>query len=84
MNGRVLLDTSVIIALFKNDDNVRNQMAATEEVFVPAIAIGELFYGAQHSSQVAKHMKQVREFAQNAAVLTCDASTAEHYGRGQE
>jgi predicted nucleic acid-binding protein len=37
MNGKHLLDTNIIVALFKNDDNVRNQIAAAAEVFVPAI-----------------------------------------------
>lgn len=63
MNGKHLLDTNIIVALFKDDDNVRNQIAASPEVFVPAIAIGELYFGAQHSARVEKNMKQVREFS---------------------
>lgn len=31
VNGKYLLDTSIIVALFKNDDNVRNQLAAAAE-----------------------------------------------------
>jgi len=81
MNGRHLLDTSIIIALFKNDETVRNQVAASLEVFVPAIAVGELYYGAQHSAHVEKNMKRVREFAENATVLVCDIATAQHYGQ---
>ena len=81
MNGRHLLDTNIIVALFKNDENVRNQMAASPEVFVPAIAVGELYYGAQHSAHVEKNMNQVREFAEKTTVLACDIATAEHYGQ---
>ncbi len=81
MNGKHLLDTNIIVALFKNDENVRNQIAASPEVFVPAIAIGELYYGAKHSAHVEKNMNQVREFAENAIVLVCDIATAEHYGQ---
>jgi tRNA(fMet)-specific endonuclease VapC len=80
MNGKHLLDTNIVVALFKNDDNVRNQIAASAEVFVPAIAVGELYYGAQHSAHVEKNMKLVREFAANSTVLACDIGTAEHYG----
>jgi len=40
MNGKHLLDTNIIVALFKNDDNVCNQIVASLEVFVPAIAGG--------------------------------------------
>ncbi|MFO7905792.1 MAG: hypothetical protein ACQESR_25240 [Planctomycetota bacterium] len=42
MNGKHLLDTNIIVALFKNDHYVRDQIAASAEVFVPAIAVGEL------------------------------------------
>ena len=58
MNGKHLLDTNIIIALFKNDENVRNQMAASPAVFVPAIAVGELYYGARHSAHVEKNMNR--------------------------
>lgn len=81
MNGKHLLDTNIIVALFKNDESVRKQLAATSEVLVPAIAIGELHYGAQHSAQVEKNVRQVREFAAHSAVLACDVVTAEHYGQ---
>ncbi len=81
MNGKHLLDTNIIVALFKDDDNVRNQIAASPEVFVPAIAIGELYFGAQHSAHVEKNMEQVREFAANSSVLPCDLATAERYGQ---
>jgi tRNA(fMet)-specific endonuclease VapC len=81
MNCKHLLDTNIIVALFKNDENVRNQLAASPEVFVPAIAIGELYYGALHSAHVEKNMNQVREFTENSAVLACDIATAEHYGQ---
>lgn len=81
MNGRHLLDTNIIVALFKDDENVRTKIAASAEVFVPAIAIGELYYGAQHSAKVEKNMKQVREFAAASTVLPVELTTAEHYGQ---
>ena len=97
MDGKHLLDTNIIIALFKNDLYVRNQMTASPndgvtkgrrhqmkaspEVFVPAIAIGELYFGAQHSAHVEKNMNQVREFSENTTVLACELATAEHYGQ---
>lgn len=81
MNGKHLLDTNIIVALFKNDDNVRNRIAASPEVFVPAIAVGELYYGAQHSVHAEKNMNQVREFTENITVLACESATAEHYGQ---
>jgi len=49
MNGKVLLDTSIIIALFGQDEAVLKHLQGTAEVFVPVIAVGELYYGAYKS-----------------------------------
>jgi predicted nucleic acid-binding protein len=43
MAGKHLLDTNIIIAIFKRDANVIQQLGVAEEVLVPAIAIGELY-----------------------------------------
>lgn len=81
MNGRHLLDTNIIVALFKDDENVRKQIAVSPEVFVPAIADGELFFGAQHSAKVKENVKRVREFAAASVVLSVEFGTAEEYGQ---
>ncbi len=49
MSGRYLLDTNIIIALFANDIAVNNHLVNAEEIFIPSIAVGELFYGARKS-----------------------------------
>jgi tRNA(fMet)-specific endonuclease VapC len=76
-----LLDTNIIIALFKNDPNVVTQLAVSTAVFVPAIALGELIYGALHSAHVQQNLSEVRAFANQVAILACDVDTAEHYGQ---
>lgn len=81
MSGRYLLDTNVIIALFKGDENVQKQLVHASEVFVPVIAVGELYYGAQHSTQIEKHMTEVQQLVAQVSVLRCDQSTAECYGQ---
>lgn len=47
MSGRYLIDTNIIIALFADEKDVKENLAAAEEVFLPSIAIGELCYGAR-------------------------------------
>ncbi len=47
MNGKYLLDTNIIIALFAGDAPVQAKLAEADEVFVPVIAIGELCFGAR-------------------------------------
>jgi tRNA(fMet)-specific endonuclease VapC len=46
MNGSFLLDTNSIIALLSNDPPVQEQIQTAEEIFVPIIAVGELYFGA--------------------------------------
>ncbi len=53
MNGSVLLDTNIVIALFAKDPGVEAALGQTTRVFVPSIVLGELYYGAQKSGQAA-------------------------------
>jgi tRNA(fMet)-specific endonuclease VapC len=80
MSGRHLLDTNIVIALLKNEQNVKNKLSESLQVFVPSIALGELFYGALHSSRVAQHLKEIRDLADHSPILNCDSITAENYG----
>lgn len=81
MSGRFLLDTNIVIAIFAEELPVLERMAAAEEVFVPAIALGELYYGARKSGRAETNIARIDEFAAAAAVLGCDLSTAQQYGR---
>ena len=45
MNGEVLLDTNIVIALFARDAAVQAALQQAAGVFVPSIVIGELYYG---------------------------------------
>ena len=80
VNGRFLLDTNIIIALFAKDPVIRERMASASEVFVPCIALGELFFGARGSSRAQDNLSRIREFAFHSPVLQCNAGTAEMYG----
>jgi tRNA(fMet)-specific endonuclease VapC len=59
MNGRYLLDTNVVIAIFANETALRHQLAEAGEVFVLSIVLGELYYGAQKSVRIAANLAQV-------------------------
>jgi tRNA(fMet)-specific endonuclease VapC len=78
--GRCLLDTNIIIALFAKDPHVHDQIAKAEEVFVPCIAIGELYFGACKSGKVQDNISRIDEFILNNTVLSCNSETARKYG----
>ncbi|WP_254510018.1 type II toxin-antitoxin system VapC family toxin [Anatilimnocola floriformis] len=81
MSGSHLLDTNIIVAVFKSDSQVIARLAVTTGVVAPVVAIGELQYGAYHSAKVEQNLAQVRAFADTIEVLPCDAETADYYGR---
>ncbi len=80
MNGRYLLDTNIVIAIFADEAALRQKLAGAGEVFVPSIVLGELYYGAQKSARIASNVARVGEFAANNIVLVCDTETARQYG----
>jgi tRNA(fMet)-specific endonuclease VapC len=78
--GRVLLDTNILIALLAAERPVVEGVRAAEAVYVPVVALGELYYGARKSARVAENVERIAAFAKAAAVLVCDAETAARYG----
>lgn len=78
--GRHLLDTNIVIALFARDSAVEQRLAVANEIFVPSIVIGELYYGARKSSRLTENLGRINEFVAGSAVLPCDTVTAQHYG----
>ncbi|MEQ8222681.1 MAG: type II toxin-antitoxin system VapC family toxin [Candidatus Eremiobacterota bacterium] len=80
MNGRFLLDTNIIIALFNNEPSVMEKLLQAKEVFIPSIVCGELYYGANKSVQVTKNLERIDLLASIITVLTCNINTAKEYG----
>jgi tRNA(fMet)-specific endonuclease VapC len=80
VSGRFLLDTNIVIALFRGDVTVQKNLARAERVFIPSIVLGELYYDAHKSGQSEKNLAQIEEFAGSITVLPCDAGTALEYG----
>lgn len=81
MNGKYLLDTNILIALFAKDESIRTRLAEAEEVFIPSIAVGELFYGVWKSHRVQENLEQVEDLALETPVPGCGVETARLYGR---
>jgi len=80
VSGKYLLDTNIIISIFAKDSQIHNRLENAEEIFVPCIAIGELYFGAYKSIKVEENLARIDEFAINNTVLFCDADTAKRYG----
>ncbi len=62
MNGKYLLDTNIVIALFAGDPDVTDRIAGVEDIFIPAVVIGELLYGANKSGRPAENTERIEKF----------------------
>lgn len=56
-----ILDTNICIALLKNQYGIREKIKSVglSNCYISVLTIGELYYGAYNSSNVAKHLKDV-------------------------
>ncbi len=79
MNGKYLLDTNIVIAIFAGDRAVLDPLAQSNDIFLPTIVLGELYYGARKSTHVDANISRIDELAASSALLGCDIDTSRHY-----
>ena len=77
IGNRVLLDTNVVIELFKGNQAVLAFLEQQQNVFVAAAVLAELYLGAYRSSNEMKHITQIKAFLLRCTVLNADQATAE-------
>lgn len=82
-SGDLLLDSSIVIAHFRQDDQVSQKLLDASALFLGAVALGELEYGARKSANPARKLAQLQTFLPWVTVLPVIGSTAEHYGKIQ-
>ncbi len=82
MPKNYLLDTNICIYLFKGKYNIRKKLkeVGTEHCFVSEITLAELIYGAQCSSNVKKHTKEIEDLVSIIHVLPIRPALQD-YGR---
>jgi len=78
--SRFALDTNIVSALLKGESAIADHIDAAESVFVPIIVVGELYYGAAFSSQVAKNTEDIKKIILHYPVLSLDEDTTKTYG----
>ena len=81
MSGKYLLDTNIVIALFADEPILTDKIVKMEDISIPAIVIGELFYGANKSGRPEKNSERIDRFASDNVILYCGTMTARWYGK---
>jgi tRNA(fMet)-specific endonuclease VapC len=80
-DGNYLLDTTAAIGLAEKDAAVIAIAKSGLNVFLPIIAVAEMYFGAYHSGRVSYNLDRVKEFAIQNVVLGCDDETARNFGQ---
>lgn len=80
MGGRYLLDSNIVVAFLNGDRNVKELVGKADEIYLPAIVLGELYYGAFNSSKKQGNLEKIDGFKAEVYLLDCDEYTAKIYG----
>lgn len=78
--SRILLDTNIISAWLKGETAIADKINQSLEVYIPIQVLGELYFGAQYSTQLELNLRNIQKLANNYTVLNTDRETAIIYG----
>ena len=79
-NGKYLLDTNIVIAMFADEEELQERRQNADKVFLPSPVVGELCYGARKSSRPIENLTRVNRLIQDFRVIPCNLETARWYG----
>lgn len=71
MAQRLILDTDTWIEYFHDRHGIKERLSTIDfsNVYVSEISIAELYYGALHSQNVSRHLKEVYALQRNFTVI---------------
>jgi len=79
VSGRLAFDTNAVIAYREGIAPVCGIMEGADTLFLPAIVLGELLYGAASSAQPEKNEQAVRKFLAQSVLVPIDEAIAVRY-----
>lgn len=77
--SKVLLDTNIIIEVFRGNLQILQLLERTAKIDIPYVVLGELLLGAYRSSNSEKHLLQVKAFLKNCSIIQPDTDTVYAY-----
>ena len=78
--GKIVIDTSVVVAVLRRVSGMRERLRNAEELLVPLVALGELEYGVNLAKPPERQREAVWAFMESATLLLPTARTAAKYG----
>ena len=80
MNGDYILDSNIVIEIFRNDAETIERVRQLKTIYIPVIVLGELYYGANKSNQTPKRTVEIEQLKRRVSLLDVTEKTAENYG----
>jgi len=77
--GRLAVDINAVIAYREGIVKVCTLMEEADSLFLPAIVLGELLYGAANSARPEKNEQAVRKFLVQSVFVPIDVAIAVRY-----
>jgi tRNA(fMet)-specific endonuclease VapC len=75
------LDTSAVILYFRGQTNARELLGQAGEIYLPLIALGELYLGLERSEHKSKRRRELDKLLDLANVLHPNLQTARLYAQ---
>ncbi len=79
MNGEAALDTNAVVQILNG--TLDPTQLGFDEILVPMIVVGELFFGAHKSTRIAENRRRLLDFLDLISIVAVDVEVAELYGR---
>jgi len=80
MNGKYLVDTNVIIRLLNSDQRSVELFDMADEIYIPVIVAGELYYGAENSTKKQVNTQIFSDFISQYNVVDIELPITKVYG----
>lgn len=80
MSGDYLFDSNIVIDIFRNRKSTVEVVKSINNINIPAIVLGELYYGANKSNQTSKRTLQIEQLEKTVNIIDVTAKTARFYG----
>lgn len=81
IGSSVVLDTSAVIEHFRGNKEVDQKLFSYRNLLLPSVALGELYYGAYHSTRPEKKLQRLNNLLPVVQIVDIRAETSNHYGQ---
>lgn len=80
MSGSYILDSNIIIDIFRADKLILEKVKTFERIYIPVTVLGELYFGAYKSSRTEDHLLQINRLKEVVNILDITEKTTILYG----